>query len=489
MVSRRVKRGAIAGLTAAVVTAALALAPATGSVAGAGIRFHPLIHVGPHVPTKVVARGGGVAGGVIHYYTPQDVYAAYGVDTVQTSGLTGAGQTIILVDAYGSPTVRSDLHAFDQAFGLPDANLTIYHPCGTPTFSNNMHGVQYGWAFETNLDVQWAHAMAPGANLVLVAANPAETQGVQGLPCMFKGIQWAIQHYPGAIISQSFGTTEQAFHGAASTQIQRFHRVYQQSIANHVTLLAAAGDWGTANFDKQGRAYSQPTIIFPADDPLVTAAGGTWLQYGWRWDPTISASQFYDCLAANGSDCYGKYLNWVDGSRTEAVWNEDWLPAATGGGRSAVFSTPQFQSGISQSLLQGRRGIPDVSWNAAVDGGVLTYVGFFGGNDNGFYIVGGTSASTPELGGVVALANEARANVGKGPIGYLNPVLYSLPGSDYRDIVPETFGTGDGLVTLDDNKLYGTSAQGMQTTAGYDLTTGLGSPRVPAFVSDLTAAP
>ncbi len=487
---RRVRPAlALAVVTFAVVMFAV-VPTASARTAAQRVEFVPQIQIGPHVPTRVaVSTSGCLASGVIHCYTPDDITAAYGVDAVHNAGWSGAGQTIVVVDSYGSPTAQSDLDTFSDTFGLPRTDLTIVHPCGTPTFNPAMHGIQANWAFETSLDLQWAHAIAPRAKIVLIAANPAETQGVQGLPCMFMGIEWAAHHYPGAVLSQSFGTTEEAFHGAAATLLPKFHQVYQEAIAAGLTPIAAAGDWGTANFSKQGTAFTHPTVIYPASDPLVTAAGGTWLQYGWRWDPTISATKFYDCENSGGAGCLDAYLHWVTGERTEAVWKEDWLPAATGGGLSAVFAQPSYQSGLPSSLLHSRRGIPDVSWNAAVDGGVLTYIGFLGGADNGFYIIGGTSASTPELAGVVALANQARAAHGKAPVGELNPVLYSLPSSAYLDIVPQTFGTGAGLVTLDDNQLYGTVAAGMDTTAGYDLTTGRGSPLVPAFVGGLAAAP
>ena len=490
MRGRRMTAWTPVAVATAVVFAFLAAPGAAPAKALQTPQFRPLVQLGPHVSRRVATGPGDcVTPDGVHCYTPQDIDSAYGVDAVHAAGWTGAGQTIVIVDSYGSPTVASDLHAFDQAFGLPDPSLTVYHPCGTPTFSNSQHGVQVGWAVETSLDVQWAHAMAPDANLVLIEANPAETQGVQGLPCMFRGIRWAIQHYPGAVLSQSFGTTEQAFHGAAATLLPKFHAIYESAVAKGITPIAAAGDWGSANFDKQNRPFGFPTVIYPASDPDVTAAGGTWLQYGWRWNPPISAAEYYDCLNAGGTDCTATYLTFTAGGRTEAVWKEDWLPASTGGGLSSVFGTPSFQSGISSSLLQGSRGIPDVSWNAAVDGGVLTYLGFLGGANNGFYIIGGTSASTPELSGVVALANQAREAAAKDPIGWLNPVLYSLPSSAYLDIVPETFGTGSGVVTLDSNQLYGTAAPGMMTTTGYDLTTGLGSPVVPNFVSGLVAAP
>jgi len=476
------------------LTASLAVIPGESIARTPGtLRFVPLIQLGPHVPSSVITSHGGVLPDVkIHFYVPSDVTAAYGVNAVHAAGTTGAGQTIVIVDSYGSPTALQDLQQFSSDFGLPAQNLQIHHPCGTPTFSKAMHGIEARWAFETSLDLQWAHAMAPDANLVLVAANPAETQGVQGFDCIFKGERWAIQNFPGAVLSQSFAATEQSFHSAAATQVARFEKVYQNAVANRVTVLGASGDSGTANGDKQGRLFPEPTVNWPSSDPLVTSAGGTWLQYGWKWDPTISANDFYSCLntAADPTTCFGQYLNYdASAVTTEAVWKEDWLPAATGGGRSVLFPTPSFQSGISSSLLQGSRGLPDLSWNAAVDGGVLTHIGFLGGANNGYYIIGGTSAASPQLAGIVALANQVRQQNGKQPIGYLEPVLYQLPASAFNDTVPLTFGTGAGVTALDSNEQYGTGIPGMTTTSGWDLTTGFGSPNVPLFVAGLAAAP
>src|SRR5207245_4129529 len=151
----------------------------------------------------------------IHCYTPNDIYAAYNVAKLHQAGITGKGQTIIIVDSYGSPTALQDLQFFSSTFGLPQPDLTTIFPTGQPTYNKAMHGIQVGWAFETSLDLQWAHAMAPDAKLVLVAANPAETEGVQGFPSMFKGEQYVVTHYPGSVISQSFAVTEQSFNAAA----------------------------------------------------------------------------------------------------------------------------------------------------------------------------------------------------------------------------------------------------------------------------------
>jgi subtilase family serine protease len=330
---------------------------------------------------------------------------------------------------------------------------------------------------------------------VLVAANPQETEGVQGFPSMFKGIAYAVEHYPGSVISQSFAVTEQSFHSAADVQIAKFRQVYQQAVAARCTVLAGDGDWGTANTDKQDRVYPFPTQNWPASDPLVTACGGTQLQWGWQRTPACTPEEFWSEVARVGDweialRDSGFQNSAPSSIRTEVVWNEASLPLATGGGLSALFGTPAFQSGLPQSLLQGRRGVPDISWNAAGNGGVLIYVSgdyLYPTWLNGWVLVAGTSASTPQLAGVIALANQVRAQKGKQPIGYLNPVLYTLPARDFNDILPQTFGPAQ--VTLDNNQLFGSGLPGYLTTAGYDLTTGLGSPKAYQFVHDLADVP
>ncbi len=145
-----------------------------------------------------------------------------------------------------------------------------------------------------------------------------------------------------------------------------------------------------------------------------------------------------------------------------------------------LFSTPSFQSGISQSILMGRRGLPDVSWNAAVDGGVLVYTSFPGVRV-GWHIVGGTSAASPQLAGLIALTNQLADAAHKSHVGYLNPYLYQLPSSDFTDVVPQTFGS----VTIADNSNYGSGIAGMPALSGYDLATGFGSPKAYNYVHDL----
>src|SRR2546422_7596860 len=334
-------------MVVSLVSMPLAAVGAAGMRAAVGsLEFIPLIAIAPDDPQQAASTPPACTSpapvhtyAFYHCYTPDQMNAAYGVDALHAAGITGKGETIVIVDSYGSPTALEDLQFFSSTFGLPAPDLTILHPTGTPSFNPAMHGIQAGWAFETSLDVQWAHAIAPDAKLVLVEANPAETQGVQGFPSMFQGEAMAIQAYPGSVISQSFAVTEQSFNGATATQIARFDDVYAMAAANRVTVVSAAGDSGTAIVVEQGRRNPSATAGWPAPDPLVPSSPGTWLQYGWKWNPSGSAATYHDCLNA-GTDfdtCAAPYLAYTTGAgRTEAVWKEDWLPASTGGALSAL---------------------------------------------------------------------------------------------------------------------------------------------------------
>lgn len=397
-------------------------------------------------------------------YSPNDVRTAYGYP----AGLDGSGQTIVIVDAFGSPTIQNDLATFDAKFGLPaPPSFTVDCPQGCPTFSPNANGGnQVGWAEETSLDVEWSHAMAPGAKIVLVVAatnygnaiNAAETS--------------AIQRYPGAIFSQSFGSFESAIAGGGNNiQLRQAHQNYQAALAAGDTVLASAGDWGATN------TGSTENATYPASDPLVTAIGGTeGLPYynGRAGAPLPNCAIGSPCTVGLATvTCSSATTCTTTGYGGEQVWNEPWLPAATGGAESLVFPVPSFQSSLGVSSM---RTTPDVSYNAAVSGGVLTYLGFLGAN-SGFYIFGGTSAGSPQWASIVALANQARGEQGKSNLGYLNDTLYSLAegsgyASDFHDI------------TVGNNELAGTPF-GYSAGSGYDIASGWGTPQVGNLVAGL----
>jgi subtilase family serine protease len=232
-------------------------------------------------------------------FTPQAIRAAYNFGPLDMMHLDGRGQTIAIVDSYGSDTIAHDLHIFDQAFGLPSMCGEEGVTCspGMPTFSqlylqgspatkgqppkSNGTGQEdkAAWALEVSLDVEMAHAIAPGANILLVTTPTAETLGVQGFPDMMNAEQYVVDHHLANVISQSFASAEDAF--GSSQSLQNLRHAFIAAEKNGVTVLGSSGDNGTANVQKQPvkpqPVIPTPTVEWPASDPLVTGVGGTYL--------------------------------------------------------------------------------------------------------------------------------------------------------------------------------------------------------------------
>jgi subtilase family serine protease len=141
-------------------------------------------------------------------YQPAQLRKAYNLDPLLSRGLDGTGRTIVIVDAFGSPTIAQDLTHFDETFGLPDPpSLKIIQPVGAvPPYPQDPAGTsdRSGWAAETTLDVEWSHVFAPGADILLVETPVPETEGVQGFPEIVKAENFVIDHDLGDVISQSF---------------------------------------------------------------------------------------------------------------------------------------------------------------------------------------------------------------------------------------------------------------------------------------------
>ena len=461
-----------------------------------------------------------------HCYSPRQMRAAYQVDQVKLANGAadyGKGQTIVLVDAYGSPTAAQDLAHFHDTFfpNLPAPDFQQIFPQGDPQYHNTSHGSGLagsngaaGWSGEATLDIEWAYSIAPEAHIILMAVPPSETEGVQGFPNLFKAISAEIQATPpGTVFSMSFAATEQTFGGAAAAQVARFDQVFKQGLARHDNFFAAAGDTGTSNSSKvheESVSYPYPTVSWPASSPYVVAVGGTQLQYGWTWAPT--SNQAFT-TSANGTLQFNPdYWAFTPGGDTQAVWNESWAPVATGGGESVIYPRPSWQSSVA-TQYGNHRLVPDTSWNAAVNGGVDVYITAYPEyncrNSTGCWtIFGGTSAATPQTAALVALTNAARASLGKPPLGFLDPLLYKMgttlysgPTPAYQDIVPQQYGSAtktfqgsevdvEGRVmksvgSLVDNQLWEVPIPGYATTSGYDPTTGWGVPIAPGFVAAL----
>ena len=182
--------------------------------------------------------------------------ASYNVTPLYAGGNMGQGRTIAIVDSFGSDTIAHDLHVFDQAFGVPSmcGEEGVTCAAGMPTFSqlalqgspatkappgqSNGTGLENkaGWALEVSLDVEWAHATAPEANILLVTTPTAETLGVQGFPQMMAAEDYVVKNHLADVITQSFGSGEGAFGSPQSLLNLRYAFVDAQ--ANHVTVFA-----------------------------------------------------------------------------------------------------------------------------------------------------------------------------------------------------------------------------------------------------------
>src|SRR4029077_16334590 len=335
---------------------------------------------------------------------------------------------------------------------------------------NPKHGV-FSWTIETSLDVQYAHAMAPGANIVLDVASTSSGNAINDAEAA------AIAAFPGAIFSQSFGIPEIFLTGNGNTgQVTQAQKNYANGISKGDTFFASAGDTG-ADF-----GFGVAMSNFPGSDLHHTAVNGTQgLPYNATWTllPRNTPTPF-SCTSVlssyHGPCVLGRTVapNCVpDGDGGEQVWNEPSFGAATGGAQSLLFGVPSYQAGLGLSA----RG-PDVAYNAAIDGGVLVQYGGFGFPV--LFIVGGTSSGSPQWGGIPALANQARARAGKGPIGDLNPVLYSIFHS-------ARYATDFHDITVGNDQLVGSSV-GFSAGTGYDVASGIGSPIVDQLVVDIAAA-
>ncbi len=443
----------------------------------------------------------------IHCYGPDQIRAFYGLGPL-ASATEGAGQTIVLVDSYGSPTAVDDLKFYASTFGGPAPDVEEVYPIGKVDYKHatgNGSGQSGptsadGWAGEANLDVQWAYAIAPKAHIVLIGTPVAETQGVQGLPNLMKAIDWGISTYPaGTVFSMSFGTDEQAFGGqsAAKSQFAKLDATFQRGLAKGDTFFSSSGDDGSTGVTRSHRASTTgtaPEVSYPNVSPYVTSVGGTQVQSGWTWNPTQD-KPFNDDGTRNPL-----YWSWTSGGSSEAVWNESWAAVGTGGGLSTVYGPQSFQNPV-RGVVGQHRGVPDLAWNASINGGVLVFHSYFPEIEGppAWGVFGGTSASSPQVAALTAVANASRKAAGKGPIGDLNKVIYGAGfnrAAAFRDITAHTYGTTPSGV-LKDNRIWDTGADGFvtpdpvtgyPTTGGYDLTTGWGSPWAPGYVAQLTSA-
>ena len=383
------------------------------------------------------------SGAVVATYSPAQIRAAYGLPALPAAGASlsaaqraqlGAGQTIYIVDAMHDPNVAAELAAFNSKFGLPACSvkpiavnqalplaaasataceLSVVYNTAAGAMTAAAPPYDAGWATEIALDVQWAHAIAPLARIVLIEAADASLNSLIG------AIKLANAMGPGAV-SMSFGAGEGSWTGSVDGAFGGANMSY----------LAATGDNGAA-------------VSWPAVSPKVLAVGGTSLSW-------------------SGS-----------GVRSETSWS------GTGGGTSAYTATPSYQNstvpGVGQLL---RRTVADVAFNA--DPSTGQYVAVMApGSALSWVSAGGTSLSTPQWAGLVAVANALRAQAARPALGAPHAVLYGQIGA-----VPVNYASAFADVVKGANGSCATCL----ARAGYDPLAGLGTPNAASLLQVLSGA-
>ena len=353
-----VAAGAGSGVGSSVAALPAAAGPAASSVSAlADVAVQPGVqHVG-RVQASPPTTADCEKAYKVACYQPAQIRQAYDLPAVYASGVTGKGTTIVIVDSFGSPTIKNDLGVFDRTFGLPaPPKFTVIQPAGQIPAYDPANSNMVGWAGETTLDVEYAHTIAPGASILLVETPVSETEGVHGFPQIVTAEEYVLRHHLGDVISQSFSATEQTFPNAAAVQALR--GAYQLAARDHVTVLAASGDSGAADVKlDESTYYLHPVTSWPDSDPLVTGVGGTQLHFSAQGRPTAPTVW---------NDTYNKAANeFADG-------NAGPNPLAGGGGGSVLFGRPSYQNGV-RNVVGNHRGVPDISMSAACNGSVDTY--------------------------------------------------------------------------------------------------------------------
>ena len=338
-------------------------------------------------------------------YQPSEVQTAYNLNGVYAAGWNGAGQTIVIIDAYGSPTIAVDSSVFSSFYGLAPLNLTVYQPGGPPAFNS-------GWASETTLDVEWAHAVAPGASIALVEAPSNSFDDLD------TAILFAVENGLGNVISNSYGTEEANLGGSPYT--------YLDDLLLFAGSLGISVNYSSGDNGDFAAIEGFADVSYPASSPYATGVGGTTLalktdntmffQTGWGNNETRIASAT-DSHGYNPPVVPPLHLGFVYGA---------------GGGTSTVYAKPPFQS----NLPGGFRMVPDIAYLADPYTGVeiICNTGSCSGSGNSLsvYSIGGTSLACPMFSAMWAIANQ-KAGV---PLGQAAPWLYTLPAGAITDVTP-----------------------------------------------------
>ena len=453
------------------ILCAVALAPVGTAAAAVSCPAPAFLAPSPPTSAECVARAG------VQCYSPAQMQQAYGLKPLYRRGYNGRGRTIIIVDPYGSPTIGSDLAFFDKQTGLPaPPHFRVIAPEGPiPPFPtiDFKHPTNYDLerlakAGETTGDVELAHEIAPGANILLVETPVTETGTGKGFGAMMAAEQYVFTHNLGDVVSQSFSLPEQNFGRRA---IMRLRYPYRTAERGGVSVFGATNDTGVTGPPATGNTlYTHRVVQWPASDPLVTAVGGT--------DIHLDAAGNRISPDTAWNDTWNPFVSDLQGNCAAPP-----MPWAGSGGLSTIFTRPAYQDAV-RTIVHGRRGLPDISMNAAISDGVLTYSSYYGfglWGEGG----GGTSAATPEFAAIIAIADQLAHK----RLGLINPLLYELERRHTPGIVDITKGTN--TVSFHEDQGHDTgpviTLNGYHARHGYDLVTGVGTPNAAHLVPALVA--
>jgi subtilase family serine protease len=407
---------------------------------------------------------------------------AYDLNPLYAAGYDGRGQTVVIVDAYGSPTIYQDLLTFIQWQNTYSANLPwttiaevknhlhLYYPLGKPAF-DPADPNQIIWSSEVTLDVCMVHAIAPKADIALVIAPNDDNKPLD------YSVRYAINHQLGSTISLSWGTPEYTLTEPADLkQVQIADNIYKSASNTGITVFASTGDWGASN------GAPANNVLFPSSDPYVTAVGGTNLFMACS-DGFMEGTQSWD-----GQNHIGiKYSYEIAGNDYQAMAADgfpapfDWV--TTGGAVSSLFPLPSWQKGITLTDAQGTtikpagRCTSDVSFNSGVYGGLgAIFLSAASPGSPKPAIIGGTSAGAPFWAALTAIACQYNHH----SLGFINPQLYANKDSYYKAGAFHDIKLGDNTYPTDNSVL------GYKATRGWDAPTGIGSPDAAILVPKMS---
>ncbi len=411
---------------------------------------------------------------------PGDFYTIYNESPLLASSINGQGVSIAIM---GQTDISlTDVAAFRTASGLcTTVTSTCPNPLPTVKLIGSDPGTSPGDLDEAMLDVEWAGAVAPNANIIYVNSTN-----------VFSSLTTAIGNNLAPIISISYGDCEANF--ASTNSLAPYNLFFQQANAQGQTIVGPAGDSGATDCDFDDYpAVGGLAVDFPASSPYVTAAGGS--MFSESSTPNIT---YWNTNTSSSTNNAGSALSYIP----EAVWNETNTTnglGAGGGGISAYFSKPYWQATITPA--DSSRDVPDISLNSAFnhDGSLYCVSGscvngtFLSANGQSIQVVGGTSVAAPSFAGILALILQkvGPSATTTGGLGNIGPQLYALAANPafYNSTSSSVFhdiaiGNNSSPCTIGTPNCSAGGPIGYSAGPGYDRATGIGSVNVYNLVTD-----